>query len=46
MSLRTEHDGSITARSKPGEGTTFIIHLPVYTIGGEDLSSTHGPGIR
>ena len=39
-----EHDGSITARSKAGQGTTFTIRLPVYTIAGEDLSSTHGPG--
>jgi PAS domain S-box-containing protein len=24
------HGGSITARSKPGEGATFIVHLPVH----------------
>lgn len=39
-----EHDGSISATSKPGEGTTFTLKLPVYTPAGADLSSTHGPG--
>lgn len=41
-----EHDGSIRAVSKPGEGTTFTIELPVYTMGDDALSSTHGPGVR
>ena len=39
-----EHEGSITATSTPGEGTTFTLRLPVYSLGGEQaLSSTHGP---
>ena len=41
-----EHDGSITATSKSGEGTTFTIRLPVYAMAGTDLSGTHGPGAR
>lgn len=39
-----EHYGTISATSKPGEGTTFTVKLPVYTPAGADLSSTHGPG--
>ena len=41
-----EHDGAIRAVSRPGEGTTFTIELPVYSMGGDQLSSTHGPGVR
>lgn len=39
-----EHEGNITATSKPGEGTTVSIRLPVYTLAAGDPGSTHGPG--
>lgn len=35
-----EHEGSITAKSTPSEGTTFIIRLPTRSMG--DLSGTFG----
>jgi two-component system, NtrC family, sensor kinase len=38
-----EHEGSITAKSSPEEGTTFTIRLPVYHEGIADPSQTHGP---
>jgi signal transduction histidine kinase len=38
-----EHDGAITVKSKPGEGTVFTIRLPVYTATMSDPSHTHGP---
>lgn len=41
-----EHEGTITVRSDPGEGTTFTIKLPVYHSNLTDPSQTHGPGAR
>ena len=38
-----EHDGTISVKSKPGEGTTFIVRLPVYARRGTDPSQTYGP---
>ena len=38
-----EHDGTIDARSTPGQGTTFTVRLPVYARRGGDPSGTHGP---
>lgn len=38
-----EHEGSITVRSQPTEGTTFTIRLPVYHETLSDPSHTHGP---
>ena len=38
-----EHDGVINVRSKPGEGTTFIVKLPIYAGSLADPSQTHGP---
>ena len=37
-----EHEGSITVKSTPGEGTSFTVRLPVYH-GFGDSSTTHGP---
>jgi signal transduction histidine kinase len=39
-----EHGGSIAASSRPGEGATFSIRLPVYQLAGEP-GSTHGPAV-
>ena len=38
-----EHDGSISVKSAPGEGTTFTVRLPVYAGSSADPSQTHGP---
>ncbi len=41
-----EHDGTIAVKSKQGEGTTFVIRLPVLQETLSDPSGTHGPGSR
>ena len=38
-----EHEGSITAKSAQGEGTSFVVRLPVYHVNVGDASMTHGP---
>jgi signal transduction histidine kinase len=38
-----EHEGSISVKSAPGEGTAFTVRLPVYHDGVPDPSQTHGP---
>jgi len=38
-----EHDGSISVKSKQGEGTTFTVRLPVFAATMSDPSHTHGP---
>jgi len=38
-----EHEGSISARSSPTEGTTFTVRLPAYHENLSDPSHTHGP---
>src|SRR5690606_4053047 len=37
-----EHEGTITVKSKPGQGTTFTITLPAYHESVADPSQTHG----
>ena len=38
-----EHEGSISVKSKQGEGTTFTVRIPVYAESLEDPAQTHGP---
>lgn len=38
-----EHEGSITVRSTPKEGTTFTIKLPIQHASLTDPTQTHGP---
>lgn len=40
-----EHEGTISATSRTGEGTTFTIRLPAYHVNLADASHTHGPGV-
>ncbi len=38
-----EHDGAISVKSSPEEGTTFTVRIPVYSESAGDPSQTHGP---
>lgn len=38
-----EHEGSISVKSSPADGTTFTIRLPVDSAALADASKTHGP---
>jgi signal transduction histidine kinase/pSer/pThr/pTyr-binding forkhead associated (FHA) protein len=38
-----EHEGTISVKSKQGEGTTFTVRIPVYAESLTDPSQTHGP---
>jgi signal transduction histidine kinase len=38
-----EHEGTITAKSSPEDGTVFTIRIPVFAAALADPSQTHGP---
>jgi two-component system NtrC family sensor kinase len=38
-----EHEGTISVKSKQGEGTTFTVRIPVYAESLADPAQTHGP---
>jgi signal transduction histidine kinase len=38
-----EHEGSISVRSSPSEGTTFTVRLPAHQATFSDSGQTHGP---
>jgi signal transduction histidine kinase len=40
-----EHEGAITATTKPGEGTVFTVRLPTHHLNLADASHTHGPAV-
>jgi signal transduction histidine kinase len=40
-----EHEGTISASSTPGEGTTFTVRLPTQHVNLADASHTHGPTV-
>jgi two-component system NtrC family sensor kinase len=41
-----EHGGNITPSSQPGQGTRFVIELPVFHLASETASTGHGTEFR